>query len=479
MLPKILSKIQVCFQRATREPASLIHPFGIRMRPMLVLGILLIIGIPAATEAMARSDSGKDLEGLQGGGSSTIEIIFHEAFPELKVGDAPTILNGQGITCRYAVAELPSRDDRTWNLAGKSHTRRAETEQLRRLPTIANARELLDLSGLDMRDIQDYRKLVENGDRDQLIALLTRYIEPNMDKYNKMAVEGYDPVLCINEARDYVFKLEISESELDHIRGTYSLFYAGRYEEFRNKMEAYLGSYPDLSYIHVAIGNAYFAEGDLDHARQWYRRGASANPLNPMLGYSMAFCHLAEGNVSGAIEALIGSIVVCRNNLLAWMALNCLLPEQGGRIMDRRFKNRTYVEADQAQIWLDKSIPERLHDPWLYYAAAEIATKHPRCATWYGFDHWDLEAIEYYKVAHLLGVYLVLKRRDAGLHDPYLSGLESIYRAGYLRQYVLFDKIAPYAQYYRTSTLPPREKAKLREYIDKFVVLRGGPTMPH
>lgn len=68
-------------------------------------------------------------------------------------------------------------------------------------------------------------------------------------------------------------------------------------------------------------------------------------------------------------------------------------------------------------------------------------------------------------------MYLASKSKDESVFDPYLEDLSSIFEAGYLRQYVLFDKIAPYSQYFRVATLPEAERAQMRRYVDRFVIV--------
>jgi tetratricopeptide (TPR) repeat protein len=401
---------------------------------------------------------------------SPFELIFNQQHAALNAQDAPTILEGMGITCTYSVAELPTRDDGNWKIVGTSVTERSPTEQLRMLPTSENAAELLALTGLDMREILRCRELQAAGDRAGLIALLAKYIEPRMDKYNRKSVEGYDPTLCLNASGDRVYRLDITEGKLDEIRASVKLFHAGRYTEYRARLEKYLKEYPNLSYLHASIGNAYFAEGDLAGAEQWYRQGASANALNPMLGYSMAFCRLAEGDEAGAIEALTGAVIACRNSLLAWLALDCLLPGQGGSTYDHRFRNRTYVGVNSAHITVDKVPSQNVLDPWLYYGMAELVTQHARSGAWQGFDTWDLEALEYYKISHLLGMYYVQKSRAPESYDQDLEYLQNVFEAGYLPQYVLFEKIAPYTQYYRVAAQSSAGQLRMREYVERYVI---------
>jgi tetratricopeptide (TPR) repeat protein len=322
-----------------------------------------------------------------------------------------------------------------------------------------------------MKEIMGYRALAEAGDREGLIALLTRYIDPRMEKHNRMVVEGYDPRLCINKSGDYVFDLAMEPGDLNDIKDTVKLLHKGRYGKYRAKLKEHLQDYPNLSYLHVGIGNSHFAEGDLAAAQQWYRQGASANPMNPMLGYSMAFCHLAAGDEARAIEALIGSVTVCRNNLLAWLALDCLLSAQGGRVIDQRFRNRTYTGWDGV-VMVDEGVPPRMVESWVYFGAAEIAINSRRSELLDVFDTWDIEEFELYKLAHLLGMYVIQKGEPGGIRDSYLENLLTIHEEGYLKQYVLFEMIAPYTRYHLTSTASPEDKRMLREYIDRFVARR-------
>lgn len=401
---------------------------------------------------------------------SPFEFIFNQRFAALQAEDAPTVLEKCGIEVTYSVAALPTRDDRNWQWSGNSMRERSETEQLRMLPTTEHAAELLALSGLDMREIQGAEALRAAGDRAAMVALLAKYIEPRMDKHNRKALEGYDPALCLNAARDRAYRLDIPERDLEAIRASVKLFHAGRHADYRARLEEWLARYPQLSYLHVALGNSCFAEGDLARAEQWYRQGASANPLNPMLGYSLAFCRLAEGDAPRAIEALTGSVMACRNNMLAWLALECLLPGQGGQVRDHRFRNRVLVNPAAAHITVDAVAAQSALEPWLYCGAAELVTGHDRSRQEKGFDQWDLEAIEYYKLSHLLGMYLVQKAKDPATGDPGLDFLQMVFEEGYLPQYVLYEKIAPYAQYHRVAVLPEPERARLREYIDRYVI---------
>lgn len=352
---------------------------------------------------------------------SPFEAIFNQRFAALRAEDAPTVLEAAGIEVTYNVIELPTRDDRAWTWDGTGRRERSATEQLRQLPTTEHAAELLALSDLDMREILGAEVLRAAGDRAALVALLAKYIEPRMDKHNRKSLEGYDPALCLNATRDRVYRLDVPER-------------------------------------------------DLARAEQWYRQGATANPLNPMLGYSMAFCRLAEGDAPRAIEALTGSVIACRNNMLAWLALECLLPGQGGVARDHRFRNRVFVAPVVAHITVDKVGTQHVLEPWLYYGAAELVTAHERSRTEKGFDTWDLEAIEYYKVAHLLGMYLVQKARDPDTADATLEFMLSVLEAGYLPQYVLYEKIAPYTQYHRVAALPEPDRTRMREYIDRYVI---------
>lgn len=419
--------------------------------PVILLFLACAAAVPAAAE-------------------SPFEAIFNQRFAALRAEDAPTVLEAAGIEVTYNVIELPTRDDRAWTWDGTGRRERSATEQLRQLPTTEHAAELLALSGLDMREILGAEALRAAGDRAAMVALLAKYIEPRMDKHNRKSLEGYDPALCLNATRDRVYRLDVPERDLDAIRASVKLFHAGRHADYRAELEKWLAKYPGLSYLHVAIGNSHFAEGDLARAEQWYRQGATANPLNPMLGYSMAFCRLAEGDAPRAIEALTGSVIACRNNMLAWLALECLLPGQGGVARDHRFRNRVIVAPVVAHITVDKVGTQHVLEPWLHYGAAELVTAHERSRTEKGFDTWDLEAIEYYKVAHLLGMYLVQKSRDPDTADATLEFMLSVLEAGYLPQYVLYEKIAPYTQYHRVAALPEPDRARMREYIDRYVI---------
>jgi len=423
------------------------------------------VGVARAQQGVSGEPGGSGLEGLSG-----FEVIFKRHYPDLDCRDAPTVLNGSGITCMYTVTELPYGDDRTWEVRNNSRMNRPRGEMNRTFPTMGDVRFLFSLSGLDMSDILRHDELLAAGERSTLLGILTRLIDPKMDKHNKKSLEGFDPTLCLNDAGDHVFDLRIDESVLADILGKEHLFHKGRYEKYRSELMQYLADHPRLSDLHVGIGNSFFAEGDLAQAMRWYASGLAANPLNPMLEYSMSFCHPMNGETDRAIESLIASIFACRNNMFSWMALEELLSEQGKRIMDRRFKNMVIVDVERTTISISKSVSPGVMLPWLYYGAAEIASEHDRGRRWGSFGNWKREAVELYRVAHLLGKYVILKGEGTDTYDPFLESLESIYRNGYLQEYVLFDKITPYDQYYLISVLPEDGKLKMRAYFDRFII---------
>ncbi len=430
------------------------------------LTVHAFIGLVIAGMAhVAMADYLDDADPFKNVDASVFDTIFAEGYPHLHCPNAPTLLNELGVKVMYRFGVLPLHA--TWN---------TREDEVRSLPTLSDAFDMLALSGLDMREILKYKELLARDDRRGLITLLGKYLEPDLDKHNLRALEGYDPALCVNAGRDHVFRIAIDDAALEKIRGASRLYHSGRYTEYRAKLQTYLQQYPNLSLLHVAMGNACFAEGDLAGAAQWYRQGASANPANPMLGYSMALCHLADGNTDAAIDALTAAVTTCRTNLLSWMALDCLLPTVGGQLVDNRFRPRVVPIADVLVV--EKGSAEKVLLPWLYYGAAAMVIWDERTRWPRGINTWDLEAVEYYKIAHLLGAYMVQKRRDPELFDPALERIRNVYEAGLLRQFVLYEVITPYRQGQRLVLLRGDEQAKMRDYIDRFVVRRRswGPT---
>ncbi|MCB1151954.1 hypothetical protein KDK88_10405, partial [bacterium] len=99
--------------------------------------------------------------------------------------------------------------------------------------------------------------------------------------------------------------------------------------------------------------------------------------------------------------------------------------------------------------------------------------EHERSLHLADFDACDMVDRETYRLLHLLGCYLVLRSQNPDLYDAGLESLEVIRKAGFLREYVIFDRIAPYTQYARTATLAPEERSHLREYVLRFGISGG------
>ena len=174
------------------------------------------LGIAAALAQQSAAD-GAGTTGIEG--LSGFEIIFKRHYPDLECKDAPTVLNGSGITCQYGVVDMPFRDDRTWEVRNNRIQNRPRGEMIKTFPTMNDMKYLLSLSDLDMSDILKYNELLTSGNREELISAFTRLINPKMDKYNKKEIEGYDPNHCINDARNYIYNLRIEDSVLDDVRG--------------------------------------------------------------------------------------------------------------------------------------------------------------------------------------------------------------------------------------------------------------------
>jgi len=439
----------------------------------LALALGLAALHPALAWALQPSPAGGNTDDAYDLSPDTaFERAFHELYPQLPCRDAPTVLHELGLICRYSIVEFGTQYGKRWRFAGKRGERHTPTDRLEPPPTAADARQLLALSGLDMDEILQYRELGAADRRDELVALLTRYIEPDMDLTNRKSLEGYDPAMCINEAGDHVYRLDVDEGVLNDVRRAAHLLHAGRHDDYRKRLLELLAEHPRLSLIHVGLGNSYFAQGDLAQAQQWYRRGAAANPMNPMLGYSMAFCFLAQGDADRAIDSLTRAFMVCRTNVLVWLALDTLLTAEGGRAVDLRFRDRTYVTPGLELVRVEKGMPPGIVECWLYYGAAEIALNHSRGELMTVFDGWDIQECEAYKVIHLLGRYLMQKRMSNPAYDPYLESLREIYDSGYLKEYVLFEMIAPYTRYYLTSLLTGEDEQKLRRYVERYVTGR-------
>lgn len=103
---------------------------------------------------------------------------------------------------------------------------------------------------------------------------------------------------------------------------------------------------------------------------------------------------------------------------------------------------------------------------------AELVTQHARSGAWQGFNlAWDLEALEYYKISRTcFGMYYVQKSRAPESYDQDLEYLQNVFEAGYLPQYVLFEKIAPYTQYYRVAAQSSAGQLRMREYVERYVI---------
>ena len=85
---------------------------------------------------------------------------------------------------------------------------------------------------------------------------------------HKKDLEGYDPILCINDARNHVYRLQIDKAVLKDIESKERLFHDGRYEKYRAELMEFLAEYPKMSDLHVGIGNSFFTEGKLEKAKE-------------------------------------------------------------------------------------------------------------------------------------------------------------------------------------------------------------------
>ncbi|HRX50618.1 MAG TPA: tetratricopeptide repeat protein [Candidatus Krumholzibacteria bacterium] len=431
-----------------------------RIRAVLLLVLLLCLGARAAeTPFDPRSE---DL--------SIFDVLVRTHCPGLDLPDAPTILKESGLTLEYVWGKLPYDERPRPTLRGSRLARRSPLDLNLAFVEMSDVQALLRIAGLDMR------RLVAD-DPEERRAALAALIDPKMDRINKDQILGYDPRLCLNDDGSRVYLLDVDDAVLKDLQRAERLYQRGEHQEYRARLLALLADHPRFSALHVGLANSFFAEGETGQARQWLAQGIRSNPLNPMLHYSLAFCHLADGRRDEAVDALVESVLTCRTNMLSWCALDVVLGADGRRAVDRRFRNHTSVDPNSSLVGLDMGLSRDMRDPWLYYAAASVAVDHERSLHLADFDACDMVDRETYRLLHLLGCYLVLRSQKPDLYDAGLESLEVIRKAGFLREYVIFDRIAPYTQYARTATLTAEGRSQLREYVLRFGISggNGGP----
>lgn len=297
------------------------------------------------------------------------------------------------------------------------------------------------------KELSDYKALLKNNNPDQVLTT---------EKGEKV-VSVYKPSPETAGIVAEALKLEMAGK-------------SGQAEEALKK--AILGE-PQFSMPYVYMGQIYMKRGNFSEALLWLDRAVEKNPVNYTAYKMRAKCYLELNQPDKQKENLILAIIFNRNDAEAWETLSNMGRRQGFKVYNDAFiplysiekmnngKIRIYVDKDTAMRWVPYAYSKAVwqYEPGYFEGKTGEIT----------YDYTTDEELDC--VSNMIDAYRVFRERGKIRKDPMLERMIRIEDRFFLREFVLFDVIAPlYPDI--LVTMDDKYIMDMIDYVNEFVLVK-------
>lgn len=235
---------------------------------------------------------------------------------------------------------------------------------------------------------------------------------------------------------------------------------------------------PSFGRGYVAMGDTYYDESAYEDAAVWYVQALRADSTDYLAWRSLAECYEVLGQAYAARSAAIRGILYNYQDAGSWEILAQIAAAEGHSVSRRRLDKRVEMREGvdgTVYIMVDSTLKGPAQTAWLGYGfiravwryEGRFAARHPEAQRYHPTFDEEMEA-----TATLVAVWTnsltdTLRRYTATDQD--LHRLRRIAEAGYLAEYVIYEELSADNPDLVTG-LPPSALARLREYIEQFVI---------
>jgi len=235
---------------------------------------------------------------------------------------------------------------------------------------------------------------------------------------------------------------------------------------------------PQFGRGYVAVGDTYSDGEDWQEAILWYWQALRVDSTDYLAWRSLAECYEALGQADAARDAALWAVIYNYQDADSWEVLTRIKAALGHSVSRCRLDKR--VEVEQAQdgavsMIVDSTLRGPAQTAWLGYGfirtvwryEGRFAMRHPGAQRYRPTFDEEMEA-----AAALAAVWGSRQNDTTGagtLSDPQLERLWRIAEAGYLGEYVMYEEMAA-DNPDLMAHLPPATLARIREYVERFVV---------
>ena len=244
-------------------------------------------------------------------------------------------------------------------------------------------------------------------------------------------------------------------------------------EDFDSAIHAYQEAVevePEFYLAHANLGDCYYRKGDYEKAISLYDKGLSMNPYDHSIHFFKADALFALGRTEEALQSYLEALTLFPRYRVALNNMKLHQKELGVKIYDEPFVPKIGVreESGTYKIYIDGGAEG---PGWLAYGLAKAlwrtSPSHRKEMLEGEYpDGWSLVE-ELQCLAVMLDTYPKLAEVNK-VQDPQLERLTEIAKAGYLREFVLYQ-IA--SRMDRHIMLKFEDRSRVKDFIRKFVVV--------
>lgn len=270
-----------------------------------------------------------------------------------------------------------------------------------------------------------------------------------------------------------VIKYQVSKEVMELIEKAKQMHSRTRYEKAEELLKKASEADPEYSMVYVFIGNTYHSRENYKEAINWYNKAIEKNPVN-FTAYKMrANCHFKNNQLDLCKEDLKLAIICNRNDKQAMEQLENLGKSLNFRIYKKTFvplyslekmdngKIRIYIDKDQVIRWMPYSFCKAV---WRYepnYFEKKTGEKE--------YHLTQMEEMEC--IINTISAYESFIKRGQFDRDPMLERIKKIKERFFIKEFVLFEIIAP-QQPDALLTLDKVQLTDMLDYIEEFILLK-------
>ncbi len=256
---------------------------------------------------------------------------------------------------------------------------------------------------------------------------------------------------------------------------TEPLFKDKKYEEAVASYQAAVDASPKCYFAFIGLGDCDFFTGEYARSLMAYQKAIDLDPYDFRGPFFKGHALLRMDRARDAKDDLIEALALKPRRESILKVLKAYAEALGVTVVDEPFVPRSLarLEGDTIAIYANPEDP-----PWLYHAICKgiwLGEPKHRKDLVDDEEHVWSTTEEKECLAALLAGYQQQRDDQKVAADPQMDRLERILEDGFLDEYAIYELGSRLSPDF-ALLLPAAEKARLKEFIGKYVVVPRGPS---